>query len=89
MLDIGLPAPSGLEVAKRIHQVAPAVKIIFLTLHSDTDVVRAALSNGAQGYVLKTDAVRELFTAVERVLGGDYFVSSGIEGWNSGETEDA
>ena len=80
LLDIGLPALNGLEVAKRIRQVAPAAKIIFLTYNSDTDVVRAALSAGAQGYVLKTDAVRELFTAVETVLGGDYFVSSGIQG---------
>jgi len=88
LLDIRLPALSGLEVAERIRQVAPAVKTIFLTLHSDTDVVRAALSAGAQGYVLKTDAVSELFTAVETVLGGDYFISSGIEGLNSGETED-
>jgi DNA-binding NarL/FixJ family response regulator len=76
LLDIGLPALDGLEVAERIRQVAPAVKIIFLTLHSDTDVVRAALSAGAQGYVLKIDAVRELLTAVE----------TGIEGLNSGET---
>ena len=39
--------------------------------------------------MLKTDAVRELFTAVETVLGGDYFISSGIEGLNSGEIKDA
>jgi len=39
LLDIGLPALHGLEVAERICQVAPAVKIIFLTLHSDADVV--------------------------------------------------
>jgi len=39
LLDIGLPALDGLEVAERIRQVAPAVKIIFLTLHSDADVV--------------------------------------------------
>ncbi len=85
--DIGLPALNGLEVAKCIHQVAPAVKSIFVTLHSDTDVVRAALSAGAQGYLLKTDAARELFTAIETVLGGDYFVSSGIERNDSGKTE--
>ena len=89
LLDIGVPALHGLEVAECIRQVAPAVKIIFLTVHTDTDVVRAALSAGAQGYMLKTDAVRELFTAVETVLGGDYFISSGIEGLNSGEIKDA
>jgi hypothetical protein len=39
--------------------------------------------------MLKTDAMRELFTAVEAVLGGDYFISSGIEAANSGEIKDA
>ena len=89
LLDISLPALNGLEVAKRIRRVAPDAKIIFLSYNSDTDVVRAALSAGAQGYVLNTDAVRELFTAVEAVLGGDDFVSSGIEGRDSAETGDA
>lgn len=79
LLDIGLPALNGLEAAKRIRQVAPAIKIIFLTSNSDKDVVRAALSDGAQGFVLKIDAGRELLTAVEGVLGGDDFVSSGIQ----------
>jgi DNA-binding NarL/FixJ family response regulator len=89
LLDIGLPDLDGLEAANRIRQVARDTAIVFLTQNSDKDVVRAALSTGAQGYVLKIDAGRELFTAVEGVLGGDDFVSSGIEEWNSRETEDA
>jgi DNA-binding NarL/FixJ family response regulator len=89
LLDIGLPNLDGLEAANRIRQVARDTAIVFLTQNSDKDVVRAALSTGAQGYVLKIDAGRELFTAVEGVLGGDDFVSSGIEEWNSRETEDA
>ncbi len=50
--------------------------------------LRAALSTGAQAYVLKTDAGSELLPAVAGVLGGDDFVSSGIERWCSGERED-
>jgi DNA-binding NarL/FixJ family response regulator len=88
LLDIGLPNLNGIEAAKRIHQVTPGVKIIFLTQVSDKDVVRAALSTGAQGYVLKIDAGSELFTAVAGVLGGDDFVSSGMRGEDSGETDD-
>jgi DNA-binding NarL/FixJ family response regulator len=80
LLDVGLPSLNGIEAAKRIRQVAPDAKIIFLTYNRDRDVIRAALSAGAQGYVLKTDAECELFTAVEAVLGGDDFVSSGIQG---------
>jgi DNA-binding NarL/FixJ family response regulator len=79
LLDIGLPNLNGLEVANRIRQVAPGAKIIFLTQNSDRDMVRAALSTGAQGYVLKIDAGSELLPAVAGVLGGDDFVSSGIK----------
>jgi DNA-binding NarL/FixJ family response regulator len=87
VLDIGLPTLNGLEAANRIREVAPDSKIIFLTQNSGKDLVRAALSAGAQGYVLKIDAGRELFAAVEGVFGGDDFVSSGIDGWDSGGTE--
>jgi DNA-binding NarL/FixJ family response regulator len=88
ILDIGLPNLNGLEAANRIRQVAPDAAIVFLTENSDKAVVQAALSTGARGYVLKTDAGRELLRAVAGVLGGDNFVSSGIER-DSGETEDA
>ena len=88
LLDIGLPKLDGLEAASRIRQVAPDAAIIFLTQNSDKDMVRAAMSTGARGYVLKTDAGRELLPAVTGVLGGDDFVSSGITGTDSGETED-
>jgi DNA-binding NarL/FixJ family response regulator len=87
LLDIGLPNLGGLEAANRIRQVAPDSAIIFLTQNSDKDMVRAAFSTGAQGYVLKTDAGSELLSAVIGVLEGDDFVSSGIERGDSGETE--
>jgi DNA-binding NarL/FixJ family response regulator len=88
LLDIGLPKLDGLEAAKRIHQVVPDARIMFLTQNTDKDVVQAALRNGAKGYVLKTDAGSELLTAVAGVLGGDNFVSSGIEVDESSDTED-
>jgi CheY-like chemotaxis protein len=69
LLDIGLPSLNGLEAAIRIVEVAPNAKIVFLTQDSDRDVVRAALSTGAQGYVLKPDAGTQLFTALEPFTG--------------------
>jgi DNA-binding NarL/FixJ family response regulator len=87
LLDIGLPNLNGLEAANRIRQVAPSAKILFLTQNNDRDMVRAALSSGAQGYVLKTDAGSELLPAVAGVLGGDDFVSSGIKEGDAGETD--
>jgi DNA-binding NarL/FixJ family response regulator len=87
LLDIGLPGLDGLEAANHIREVAPDSAVIFLTQNSDKDVVRAALSTGAQGYVLKIDAGSELLPAVAGVLGGDDFVSSGINWGDSGETD--
>ncbi len=66
LLDVGLPSLTGLEVAKRIRQFNPDAKIIFLSQNSDRDVIRAALSTGAQGYVVKANAWAELFTAIDR-----------------------
>jgi DNA-binding NarL/FixJ family response regulator len=79
LLDIGLPKLDGIEAARRIRQCSPNSKIIFLSQNSDLDVVRAALGTGALGYVLKTDAGRELLPAVEAVLGGKQIFSSSLK----------
>ena len=78
LLDIGLPKLNGIEAAKQIRQVIPGAKILFLTLNDDPDVAQAALSDGANGYVLKIDAASELWPAVEAVLQGKQFVSSSV-----------
>ncbi|HET7106957.1 MAG TPA: response regulator [Candidatus Acidoferrum sp.] len=78
LLDIGLPKLNGIEAAWRIRQVSPNSKIVFLSQNSDRDVVRAALSSGALGYVHKTDAAGELLHAVDAVLRGKRFVSSSL-----------
>jgi DNA-binding NarL/FixJ family response regulator len=78
LLDIGLPTLNGIEAAHRISRLVPAAKILFVSQESDTDVVAAALSNGAKGYLRKQDANSELLSAVEAVLQGDRFVSEGL-----------
>ena len=81
VLDIGLPKLSGIEAARRIRQLCPESKIIFLSQNNDVDVVRAALGTGALGYVHKTDAQSELLPAVDAVLRGKQFVSSNLRGF--------
>jgi DNA-binding NarL/FixJ family response regulator len=76
LLDIGLPKLNGIEAARRIQQLSPSSKIIFLTQNKDLDIVWAALGTGALGYVRKTDARRELLPAVDAVLRGEQFISS-------------
>ena len=89
LLDIGLPKLNGLEAASRIGRVAPSSKIIFVTNENGSDVVHAALSNGARGYVLKSDARSELLWALETVLGGGRFVSTRVEDCDFTDTTDA
>jgi DNA-binding NarL/FixJ family response regulator len=80
VLDIGLPKLNGIEAARRIRQLSAGCKIVFLSVHNDLDIVRAALSTGAQGYVHKRDARKELMAAVDAVLQGEQFVSSSLKG---------
>jgi DNA-binding NarL/FixJ family response regulator len=54
VLDIGLPKQNGIEAARRIQQLSPSPKIVFLSQNNDLNVVRAALSMGALGYIHKT-----------------------------------
>jgi DNA-binding NarL/FixJ family response regulator len=85
LLDIGLPKLNGIEAARRIQQLSPSSKIIFLSQNNDLDIVRAALSTGARGYVRKTDVKKELMPAVDAVLRGKQFVSSSLKGYDFAE----
>jgi DNA-binding NarL/FixJ family response regulator len=80
MLDIGLPQLNGLEVARRISELSPSSKILFVSQDNDADTVQAALGTGASGYVHKLRAGTELLRAVVAVLQGQRFVANGISG---------
>jgi DNA-binding NarL/FixJ family response regulator len=75
LLDIGLPSLNGLEVARRIRKVSPASRILFVSENRSADIAEEALSTGASGYVVKSDAASELLRAVNAALEGKRFVS--------------
>ena len=75
LLDIGLPTLNGIKAAYRISELVPAAKILFVSQANDMDVIAAALSDGAHGYLRKQNINSELLSAVEAVLHGDHFVS--------------
>jgi DNA-binding NarL/FixJ family response regulator len=75
LLDIGLPSLNGIEAARRIREIVPEAKIIFLSEETSADKVQEAMSFGAWGYVFKTMTAIDLLTAVETVLSGLRFVS--------------
>jgi two-component system, NarL family, response regulator LiaR len=75
LLDISLPGISGIEAARRIRDVSPESRIIFVSQHDSTQMARDVLRSGAYGYVIKSDAGRDLVSAIESVIEGRTFVS--------------
>jgi CheY-like chemotaxis protein len=80
VLDIGLPSLNGIEVARQIRKFSTKSKILFLSQESSAEMVQGALGTGAQGYVLKSDAGRELLEGVNAVLRGEQFVGNRFSG---------
>ena len=78
LLDIGLPTLNGIEAARRIRKVSPACRILFVSENRSADIAEEALSTGASGYVVKSDAASELLPAVKAVLEGKRFVSASL-----------
>jgi DNA-binding NarL/FixJ family response regulator len=85
VLDIGLPDISGIRVAQQIRDMSPNIRILFLSENTCREVVRAALCTGAQGYVVKSSAGRELLPALDAVLLDCYFVSAAANHFGPGD----
>jgi DNA-binding NarL/FixJ family response regulator len=75
LMGIGVPSVNGIEAARRIREMVPEAKIIFLSEEPSFEVVQKAMSLGASAFVVKNMAANELVTAVETVLAGMKFVS--------------
>ena len=65
LLDIGMPNLNGLDAARQILAMSPTIRILILTMHDAEQVVREVLAAGARGFVLKSDAARDLVAAVD------------------------
>jgi DNA-binding NarL/FixJ family response regulator len=65
ILDVGMPNLNGLAATRQLTQHDPHCKVIVLTITDSDQVIREALDAGARGFVLKSDAARDLVSAVE------------------------
>jgi DNA-binding NarL/FixJ family response regulator len=80
LFDLGLPKLNGIEAARRVRNLPSAARILFVSQESSPDIVQEALGTDAQGYVHKLRASSELMPAIDAVLNGKNFVSSGLMG---------
>ncbi len=74
LLDISMPGPGGIEVAKKIKAAAPSVRVLILTVHEDDSLVREAIRCGVSGYVIKRALESELINAIRAVSRGEIYV---------------
>ena len=75
VMDISMPRLNGLVAGEQLKQMMPEVKLIYLTVNEDPDLVAEALHVGASGYLLKASASSELFTAIQEVMRGGTYVT--------------
>jgi DNA-binding NarL/FixJ family response regulator len=73
LLDIAMPKLNGLEAAKQILANGGRTKILLLSAHDSREVISDVLDSGAKGYVLKSDAARDLVAAVEALCANHTF----------------
>lgn len=78
ILDLGMPRLNGLEAARQIRKASPGTEVLILTMHESEHVVREVLGVGARGYVLKSDAGRDLVAAVKALLRHHPFFTSHV-----------
>jgi DNA-binding NarL/FixJ family response regulator len=91
ILDIGMPSLNGLEATRQILKVNPQARVLILTLHDSDQVVREVLNAGARGFLLKSDAARDLVAAVEALRRDKTYFTSKVatmvlEGYLKGGT---
>jgi DNA-binding NarL/FixJ family response regulator len=75
VLDLNMPGSDGISLLKKIHAYYPEIKIIVLTVEDDKKIVNTALSLGARGYILKENATKEIYEAIDKISNGNTFVS--------------
>ncbi len=78
ILDVSMPNLRGIEAIPEIRRVRPTAKVLMLTMHKEEDYLYQAISAGANGYLLKDDAEKELFSAIEHIKNGKIYISPSL-----------
>ena len=78
IVDVSLQGVSGLELVKQIRERGVEMPILMMSMHDESFYAERALRAGAQGYVMKQRATAEIAEAIERVLGGDLYLSDDL-----------
>ena len=78
IVDLSLGTVSGLELIRQLHEAAPDLPVLVLSMHDEALFAERALRAGARGYIMKKEAIGGLIGAVRQVLAGKIYVSEQI-----------
>jgi|WetSurMetagenome_2_1015567.scaffolds.fasta_scaffold126236_3 DNA-binding NarL/FixJ family response regulator len=78
LMDLSMPRMNGMGAIQEIKRLVPGTRVLVLTVHKTEEYILEALRSGADGYVLKDATQSELMHALECVLSGNSYLSSGI-----------
>ena len=74
LLDINMPGMNGIDTCKKMIELQPNIKIIALSMHKESSLIKLMLSSGAKGYVLKNAGQDEIIEAIETVYQGKTYL---------------
>ena len=75
ILDISIPEINGIDVAYKIKELYPDIKVLILTMHKNKEYLYHSFSAGVQGYLLKEDSDIELFSAIDTIRDGTIYIT--------------
>ncbi|HTY11405.1 MAG TPA: response regulator transcription factor [Bacteroidota bacterium] len=78
LLDIALPGKSGFELLKQLHIEMPKIKVVVLSMYSETQYAIRCLKAGAKAYLTKRSAPKELLNAITKVIAGGKYISAAL-----------
>jgi two-component system, NarL family, response regulator NreC len=79
LMDVTMPGMNGIDATRIIRKSHALVKIVLLTLHESSEILRSGFLAGANGYLLKADAEEELMKALRVVIGDGSYISPKID----------
>ncbi len=78
LLDVNMPNMNGFETCKKILQLDSEIKVIAISMHKESSLIKLMFGNGAKGYVLKNASQKEVIKAIKAVYNGKKYVDEEV-----------